>query len=272
MKRSNTRSRLLRASAACLLLPAACVSRGTYQDVAAQRDQLAVEKSRLEQQVKLLEHSTRSLDSERASLAGTLEDLNQQKLALETDIAKLRRSEELLSQHLREREEKLSEMQSLKGTYEGLVSDLEEQVSAGQIQIEQLREGLRVNMTQDILFPSGSAALSPAGREILRKVAGQLRDVTHIVEVQGHTDNVPIKTERFPSNWELAAARAIEVVHLLEAAGVSPARLSALSFGENLPVAKNDSAEGRARNRRIEIRLTPAAGPPPGAKEPPPAA
>jgi chemotaxis protein MotB len=240
--------------------------------VVAQRDQLAIEKTRLEQQIKLLEHSTRSLDSERASLAGSLEDLRQQKVSLEADVEKLRRSEEQLSQHVRERDEKLSEMQGLRGTYEGLVADLEAQVAAGQIQIEQLREGLRVNMTQDVLFPSGSAVLGAGGRDILKTVAAQLRGTTHRVEVQGHTDDLPIRTARFASNWDLAAARATEVVRLLEASGVEAARLSATSFGPTRPVAPNTSAEGRARNRRIEIRLTPAPGPPAATGGPPPAA
>jgi chemotaxis protein MotB len=276
MKRSSTRSPRLAASAALALALAlaagGCVSLGAHRDVVEQRDQLALEKSRLEQQVKLLEHSTRSLDSERANLAGSLEDLQQQRAALEADIARLRRSEEELAQHVAERDAKLSELQSLKGTYDALVSDLEAEVAAGQIQIEQLREGLRVNLSQEILFPSGSAALSAGGRDVLRKVAGQLRAGAHLVEVQGHTDDVPIRTERFASNWDLAAARATEVVRLLEQAGVSAARLSAVSFGATRPVAPNTSAEGRARNRRIELRLAPAprtpspdAGPKPAA-------
>jgi len=273
MKRSSTLSRRLAASAAALLLAGTgCVSLGKYQDVAAQRDQLALEKTRLEQQIKLLEHSTRSLDGERANLAGSLEDLQQQRKALQADLAKLRRSEEQLSQHVRERDEKLSEMQSLKGTYEALVSDLESEVAAGQIQIEQLREGLRLNLSQEILFPSGSAALSAGGRDVLRKVAQQLRGATHSVEVQGHTDDVPIRTERFASNWDLAAARATEVVRLFEHEGVQAARLSAVSYGPARPVAPNTSAEGRARNRRIEIRLAPAAGAPAASAEAAPAA
>jgi chemotaxis protein MotB len=84
-----------------------------------------------------------------------------------------------------------------------------------------------------------------------------VRDIPHGVEVQGHTDNVPIHSGRYPTNWELAGARASRVVRFLEQQGVAPERLCAISHGEYAPVAPNDSAAGRAKNRRIEITLKP---------------
>ena len=112
------------------------------------------------------------------------------------------------------------------------------------------------------LFPSGSARLSQRGVSVIERVGDQLKDRNqgYRVDVQGHTDNVPIRgdlTRRYPTNWELAAARASSVVRVLEGRGVGAKRLSAVSLGEYHPVESNRSPQGRAKNRRIEIRLVP---------------
>ncbi len=252
------------AGLALLAAGAGCVTQGTHREVVAERDGLLTDKARLEREQERLLRSNRSLDAERVQLLEEGETLREKAQRLSGDVDKLSRSEQILAEHLRKREEELSELSKLKGTYEGLVSDLEEQVRSGQIQIEQLRDGLRLNMTQDILFASGSAQVGAQGRGILRTVANNLKGQTHTVEVQGHSDNVPISqalAQRHPTNWELAAARASHVVRVLEEAGVEPSRLRATSFGEHHPVASNDSPEGRARNRRIEIRLEPVHAP-----------
>ncbi|MEE8508423.1 MAG: OmpA family protein, partial [Myxococcota bacterium] len=107
---------------------------------------------------------------------------------------------------------------------------------------------------EEILFPSGSASLNSSGTAVLRKVGRRLLELPHTIAVEGHTDDVPV-ARRFPSNWELAAARASSVVRLLIDLGVEPERLKAVSRAEFAPIASNDSAEGRAKNRRIEIQL-----------------
>ncbi len=243
-----------------------CVTRGHHQEVVAE---LEDEKQVLEERVRELERSNRSLGDERVRLLEEMEDLRQSRQTLASDVSQLERSRDLLTTHLREREEELAarrdEVQRLQNTYQGLVSDLESELAEGQIQIEQLREGLLLNLPQDVLFRSGSANLDARGADVLRKVAGQLIDSPHLVEVQGHSDNVPLSRSlaaRYGSNWELAGARAAQVVRILASAGVDPARLSAISHGEYAPVASNDTAAGRAENRRIEIRLIP---PPPTA-------
>jgi chemotaxis protein MotB len=249
-----------------LLLPG-CVTRGKHDRIVGALEQ---EKADLEARVRDLERSNRSLDEERVKLLDEMENLREVKETLATDIEKLTKTKELLTEHLRKRESEVQELSQLKSTYSGLVAELESEVAAGQIQIEQLRDGIRLNLPQDILFPSGSAALDPRGEAVLRKVASRLQEPTHRIDVQGHTDNVPISgglTARFATNWELAAARAARVVRIFEAAKIDPSRLSAISFGEWKPVAPNDDAAGRARNRRIEIRLIPIQKPvPPGAE------
>jgi chemotaxis protein MotB len=239
------------------------VSRGAHRETVAERDQLLAEKAKLEEKVRLLEASSESLGSERVALLAELEDLREAQTTLETDLRRLRKAEAELSESLAVRnaelESRTAEVDRLRDTYEGLVEDLEAEVATGQIEIQQLREGLRLNLAQEVLFSSGSAEVNASGRAVLGKVAERVRELPHDVEVQGHTDNVPIHSQRYPTNWELAGARASRVVRLLEEKGVAPGRLSAVSHGEYAPVAPNDSAAGRARNRRIEITLKPVA-------------
>ncbi len=262
MTRFGTPSRRARQALALagLAALAGCVSRGLYTDTARERDALA-------ERVRLLEASAESLDQERVVLLDEMETLRLEREQLDRDVEKLRRVEAELAQRLEQSQSELAErsreVQRLRGTYDELVHDLQAEVASGQIQIEQLREGLRLNVSQEILFASGSAELNPNGRSVLEKVASQLERLRHTVEVQGHTDDVPIASSarsRFASNWELAAARATRVVRLLAERGVDPARLRAVSFGQHHPIASNETPEGRLHNRRIEIRLEPAEG------------
>ena len=123
--------------------------------------------------------------------------------------------------------------------------------------------GDRFVFETDVLFPSGSAALSSEGRESLRPIADAIiqltdeipGDIDWVIRIDGHTDPVPIRTT-YPSNWHLSAARAISVVQWFEDLGVPSERLVAAGFGENHPIAEGRSAEANARNRRIELKLT----------------
>jgi chemotaxis protein MotB len=155
----------------------------------------------------------------------------------------------------------VNELSKVSKTFEALVEDLESDLTAGRIQIEQLRDGIRLNLPQDVLFASGSAKLQASGQVVIRKVAQRLKKVEHRVEVQGHSDNVPVSgrlATRYGTNWELAGARAAQVVRLFESEGVDPSRMIAISYGEHAPVDDNSTPEGRAGNRRIDIRLIPA--------------
>ncbi len=262
--RSRRRTEALVSLAALLTFSAAgCVTRSKHESVVGALER---EKAELQAHVRDLERSNRSLDEERVKLLDEMENLREVKETLTSDIAKLSKTRDLLTEHLRKRESEVEQLSQLKSTYSGLVSELESEVAAGQIQIEQLRDGIRLNLPQDILFPSGSAALDPRGEAVLRKVASRLQEPTHRIEVQGHTDNVRISgalESRFATNWELAAARAARVVRLFESARIDATRLSAISLGQWQPIAPNDDAQGRARNRRIEIRLIPIEKPAP---------
>ena len=131
------------------------------------------------------------------------------------------------------------------------------------MEIERLRNGIQLNLSQDILFDSGSTQLDEQGAEVLSRVAAQLLGADARIEVVGHTDNVQISSRlkgRYPTNWELAGARAGSVVRLLQEEGFDGSRLLAVSSGPFSPRVPNDSPAGRAKNRRIEILLIPFEG------------
>jgi chemotaxis protein MotB len=131
-------------------------------------------------------------------------------------------------------------------------------INAGQLKITTRQGRLVLQLPNDVLFDVGQTALKPAGKEALTQVAQVLKSVQgRSFQVAGHTDNLPIQTARFPSNWELSTERAVEVVRLLVAKGDDPRSLSAAGYGEFDPVGNNETADGRAKNRRIEITLQP---------------
>jgi len=136
-----------------------------------------------------------------------------------------------------------------------LLSTLAPLVKEGKVRVTQNSRGVSVEINASVLFDPGEARLTAQSSEALRAVADLLKSDTHDVQVEGHTDNQPIKNTLYPSNWELSAVRASSVVRLFIAAGVAPTRLTAVGHGANIPVASNDDAEGRARNRRVAVTI-----------------
>jgi chemotaxis protein MotB len=128
-------------------------------------------------------------------------------------------------------------------------------VKEGKVRVTQNSRGVSVEINASVLFAPGDATLTGASREALSAVAVLLKSDPHQVQVEGHTDDVPIANPLFPSNWELSAVRASSVVRLFIDSGMAPARLTAVGHGANLPVASNDTPEGRARNRRVAVTI-----------------
>jgi chemotaxis protein MotB len=246
----------------------------------------------LDEQIDRLKADQRKLTAERDSLntrLGTLEEklalttaeasrtikeLNDRNVELEGDKQMLEEGIALLKKRREEavqdvsktyegllKEMKQEAVQTSK-TYEGLLKEMKEEIDHGQIVITELKGKLTVDVVDKILFDSGQAEIKPEGLAVLKRVVDILISVTDkMIRVEGHTDNVPIKgalANRYPTNWELSAARAITVTRYLEKAGLDPALLSAAAFGEYQPVADNATAEGRAKNRRIAIILLPS--------------
>jgi chemotaxis protein MotB len=161
---------------------------------------------------------------------------------------------------------KEGELAALHSTQDELVEGLKQEIADRQVQVERIKDKLKVDMVDEILFDSGEATIKPGGLAVLAKVGAALKKVTdRPIEVQGHTDNVPIKgalAQRFATNWELSAARALNVARFLQdTAGLDPTRLSATAYSEYHPRGSNDSEEGRRQNRRIEILLGPVLAP-----------
>lgn len=142
--------------------------------------------------------------------------------------------------------------------FRSLSERLRSLIQAGRLRVKLIEGRLVVELPSDVLFESGSAQLNPAGRDAVQELARALAEVPErSFQIEGHTDNVPVRTLSFRSNWELGSARALAVLHLMIEAGMPAARISAASFGEHRPAASNESLEGRAANRRIEITVIP---------------
>ena len=130
----------------------------------------------------------------------------------------------------------------------------------GAIKMQLLADGLHILLPHDVLFASGSGQLKSEGQQLLVELAAEIREQPYQIAVLGFTDNVPVAAQhraQFPSNWEVAGARTASAVRLMEAEGVPSAQLVVVSQGENQPIASNDTTEGRAQNRRIDVRIRP---------------
>ena len=134
----------------------------------------------------------------------------------------------------------------------------------GQVRVVQSDLGVRVEIDASLLFAPGDARLQEESSKVLESVAQVLKNTDHAIQVEGHTDNIPIVTEKFPSNWELSAVRASSVVRLLIASGLGATRLTAVGYGENRPLESNDSEEGRKHNRRVTVMILSASDTPVG--------
>lgn len=121
------------------------------------------------------------------------------------------------------------------------------------VAVRRFRYWVEVEIKSHILFPSGQAEFEPHAIPVLKQIAVILRGYPNPIHIEGYTDNVPIKTALFPSNWELSSARATSVVHLFARAGIQSERMAAVGYGEFKPSAPNDTDEGRTKNRRVVL-------------------
>jgi chemotaxis protein MotB len=196
--------------------------------------------------------------TERAELGQRLEKLEAER----ADLLALRNE---LSVQVQAKEE---ELQKLQGTYDELEAKMRQEIAEGDVRLSQTGGRIKVDLVDRILFDPGDASISARGGEVLSRVGSVLAAVQdRKIQVSGHTDDLPISErlrDRYPTNWELAAARASNVVRFLEEqAHVPGRRLVAAAYGPWEPISSNRTASGRARNRRIEIVLTPALAPAP---------
>lgn len=240
---------------------------GERNDLERARTELKLTNLSREREIARLKEDNTELEK---ILRAKEDSLSKNIVNLRTQISELEKENENLKQRIdtlqaeaealeRQREEEVKEMKS---TYGDLLEGMKSEIEKGKITITQLKGKLKVNMLDEILFDSGKTTIKPEGVEILERVGEILLNVKdRAINVEGHTDNVPIGPElarRYPTNWELSAARATNVArYLQEKIGIDPTLLSATGYGEYYPVASNEDEEGRAKNRRIEIVLVP---------------
>jgi chemotaxis protein MotB len=257
-------------------------------ELAKEREALAARSSELQSSLDGLEKEKGQLNSELGNVRGQLTDL-EQKLAsgsasareeiaklqkqaseLEANAARIAKEREQLRQEQsqlaatleQERLAKEEEIKRLTRTQEELSKSLQDEISKGNITIQQVRDRLTINMVDRVLFDSGQAQVKPAGVKVLKQVGDVLNKISDKqIRIEGHTDNVPISSKlqgRFKTNWELSTARATTVVrYLIDQGGVDRQYLSAVGYADTHPLASNDSEEGRSSNRRIDIVLYP---------------
>jgi len=213
-----------------------------------------------------LKKQAEELEANAAQIAKEREQLRQEQFGLtatlEQERQRLKAEEAERARLEQERTAKEEEIARLTRTQQELSKSLQDEIAKGNITIQQVQDRLTINMVDRVLFDSGRAEIKPAGIKVLKQVADVLKTVTDKqIRIEGHTDNLPISTklqDRFKTNWELSTARATTVVRfLIDQGGVDRQYLSAVGYAETRPIASNDSEEGRASNRRIEIVLYP---------------
>jgi chemotaxis protein MotB len=211
------------------------------------KEQVEAERNTLDQENLKLKADIAELREKKEQVEAERNTLDQENLKLKADIAELR--------------EKKEQVEAESNTYKELTREMKSELAKGEMTIKELKGKLTLDVVDRILFASGEAKVKEEGLEVLRRVSEILKNVKdRDIRIEGHTDNVRIKgmlARIYPTNWELSAARAINVVRLLQEQGLEPSLLSGAAFGEYRPLGDNETEEGRARNRRIAIVLVP---------------
>lgn len=237
-------------TALALLLTTGCVGakkykalETSYNDLVEDHHQLMDRTSSLESQLTNARDTSIELNAENQELAADKQELQADKAEMQRALAALRANQMNAEERVK--------------AYRDLVARFAKLIDAGTLKVAVVDGRMVVQLPTDILFPSGSAQLSADGKKQMQEVGAVLTQIDRDFQIEGHTDSDPISTERFPSNWELASARAITVLNVLEGAGVSKQKLSVAGLADTHPVASNETKEGKAENRRIEIVLRP---------------
>ncbi|HOF05488.1 MAG TPA: OmpA family protein [Syntrophales bacterium] len=233
-----------------LVLVTGCVAKSDYLKKVAEADGKAqelktcnLEKDKLLAQRGELE---KLLKTEENAARQKIADLQAENTKLKSSVAFLQKKEEII--------------QKESDTYKDLVREMKGEIAKGQVTITELKGKLTLDVVDKILFASGEAKVKKEGLEVLKRVVDILKNLKDkSILVEGHTDNVQIRgqlAQVYPTNWELSAARAINVARYLQSQGINPELLKAVACGEYKPVADNSTAEGRQKNRRIAIVLS----------------
>ena len=218
---------------------------GDFAQLSIQKDKVTADRDELD---KVLKSKSDSLSKTINELRGKTAALEMENASLKEGVANLKKTKE-------------EEVKSVSKTYENLMQEMKGEIAQGQVAITELKGKLTVDVLDKILFASGESEVKPEGLAVLQRVIDILKNVKDkAIRIEGHTDNVKIGgalAKKYATNWELSAARAINVTRYLQKQGIDPALLASVAYGEYKPVADNSTSEGRAKNRRIAIILQP---------------
>lgn len=225
--------------------------------------------NRTKSELESAENERNNLKSDIANLQKTYDDLRKSSGAkvagLSSDLAAKQAELEAKEELLKNREERLKMLEEIIKKQDELMTALSDRVKKALMGFDddelsvEMRDGkVYVSMSDKLLFKSASANVEPKGVEAIQKIAEVMKKNTDInMAIEGHTDSLAINTARFKDNWDLSVARSVSVVRLLTDSGVDPERVTAAGKGEFSPIGDNKTKEGRAKNRRTEIVLTP---------------
>lgn len=263
-------------------LGAGCVSKSKYEELEAKLketqsalDNRSAEAQTLQSSLQKesaktsdLSKKATNLEAKASSLEKTVSSVNKDKSMLETSLNKVQTDNDKLRTALAEMERNKAESDKRVAEYQDLLAKFKSMIDSGKLRVRIVDGRMVVALNSDLLFKSGSSNLTSDGTKSVQEVAGLLQSLSDkSFQVEGHTDNVAIRSGKFSSNWDLAAARAISVVQKMIEAGMPAERVSAASFGEHKPAQVNDTKEGRAANRRVEIVVVPDLSRLPGFEE-----
>jgi chemotaxis protein MotB len=233
---------------------------------------LADENTALKDQIKKLNGDLTAMTTDRDQMKGQRDDLDNLLKAKSDDLSKaitesrkkvadLEAENKKLKDNVVQLQAKSQEVEKQSNTYKELMQEMKGEIAEGQVAITELKGKLTMDVVDKILFASGESAVKKEGLAVLKRVVDILKNVKDKnIRIEGHTDNVKITSRLakvYPTNWELSAARAINVTKYLQQQGIDPQILAAIAFGEFQPLADNSTPEGRAKNRRIAIILLP---------------
>lgn len=205
-----------------------------------------------------LEEKHRALDGRFKAVAAENAKLNGQLRDMGLDVQDSKRRQDEMQLMIAQLQEKERQAEARLATFRNMLERFNKMIASGKLRVRIVRNRMVVELAENILFDSGKADLKEEGQVALSEVAGVLKEIEgRDFQIAGHTDNIPIKSRKFPSNWHLSTTRAVTVTRFLGENGVDIARLSAAGHAETQPVASNDDSASRAQNRRIEIVLMP---------------
>lgn len=246
-------------SLAVTALGAGCgVDENLYNAAVKDRDEKAAELAKTQASLDREKAAHKKESDRSAMLTKKLAALGQDVSRLETERTDLGGELEQAKARMEELKKAQAQAEARAAQFRKLVSQFKALTDAGKLQVEIRENRMIVRLGDKILFDPGKTDLKPEGKDALTQVTAVLKSLPNRnFQVAGHTDNVPIKSKKFRSNWDLSTARAVEVTNFMIAAGMEPKRLSAAGYADQSPVAPNDTPENMAKNRRIEITLVP---------------